>query len=105
MHLLAATYAHGIVSNHRFIDGNKRTAFYAAFAACEDPHRSGPRSGLTGRVRAVYLQAPRAVTPDRKSIMRSWKAALFMLAIVLGGVLAGCSSSGQQRDQVGYMRA
>ena len=32
LHLLAATYAHGIVSNHLFIAGNKRTAFYAAFA-------------------------------------------------------------------------
>lgn len=25
--LLAASYAHGIVSNHPFLDGNKRTAF------------------------------------------------------------------------------
>ena len=28
--LLAATYAHGIVKNHPFIDGNKRTGFLAA---------------------------------------------------------------------------
>ena len=28
---LAALYAHGLVSNHPFIDGNKRAAFYAAF--------------------------------------------------------------------------
>lgn len=27
---LAATYAHGIVKNHPFIDGNKRTGFLAA---------------------------------------------------------------------------
>lgn len=27
---LAATYAHGIVNNHAFIDGNKRTGFLAA---------------------------------------------------------------------------
>ena len=27
---LAATYAHGLVRNHPFIDGNKRTAFVAA---------------------------------------------------------------------------
>jgi death-on-curing protein len=28
--LLAATYAHGIVKNHPFIDGNKRSGFLAA---------------------------------------------------------------------------
>lgn len=28
--LLAATYAHGIVKNHPFVDGNKRTGFLAA---------------------------------------------------------------------------
>jgi death-on-curing protein len=27
---LAATYAHGIVKNHPFVDGNKRTGFLAA---------------------------------------------------------------------------
>jgi death-on-curing protein len=27
---LAATYAHGIVKNHPFVDGNKRVAFVAA---------------------------------------------------------------------------
>ena len=27
---LAATYAHGIIKNHPFIDGNKRTGFLAA---------------------------------------------------------------------------
>lgn len=30
LHELAATYAHGIVKNHPFIDGNKRTGFLAA---------------------------------------------------------------------------
>jgi death-on-curing protein len=29
--VLAATYAHGITRNHPFIDGNKRTAFLAAY--------------------------------------------------------------------------
>ena len=28
---LAATYAHGIVRNHPFIDGNKRTGLMAAY--------------------------------------------------------------------------
>ena len=28
---LAATYAHGIIKNHPFIDGNKRAGFMAAF--------------------------------------------------------------------------
>lgn len=28
---LAAPYAHGIVRNHPFVDGNKRTAFMAAY--------------------------------------------------------------------------
>ena len=28
---LAAVYAHGIVKNHPFLDGNKRTGFVAAF--------------------------------------------------------------------------
>ena len=28
---LAASYAHGIVKNHTFVDGNKRTAFMAAY--------------------------------------------------------------------------
>jgi death-on-curing protein len=28
---LAATYAHGIINNHPFIDGNKRAGFMAAF--------------------------------------------------------------------------
>jgi len=33
---LAATYAHGIASNHPFVDGNKRTGFLAAdlFLSC-----------------------------------------------------------------------
>jgi death-on-curing protein len=29
---LAAAYAHGIVKNHPFIDGNKRTGFMAAYS-------------------------------------------------------------------------
>jgi len=28
---LAASYAHGIISNHPFLDGNKRTGFMAAY--------------------------------------------------------------------------
>jgi death on curing protein len=28
---LAASYAHGIVSNHPFVDGNKRTGFMASY--------------------------------------------------------------------------
>jgi death-on-curing protein len=28
---LAASYAHGIISNHPFVDGNKRTGFMAAY--------------------------------------------------------------------------
>ncbi len=31
LHALAAKYAHGIASAHLFVDGNKRTAFLAAF--------------------------------------------------------------------------
>ena len=31
LHALAAKYAHGIASAHPFVDGNKRTAFLAAF--------------------------------------------------------------------------
>jgi len=30
LHQLAAAYAHGIVQNHPFLDGNKRTGFMAA---------------------------------------------------------------------------
>jgi death-on-curing protein len=30
LHHLAAAYAHGIVQNHPFLDGNKRTGFMAA---------------------------------------------------------------------------
>ena len=33
--LLAATYAEGIAANHAFIDGNKRTAFFAALSFLE----------------------------------------------------------------------
>jgi death-on-curing protein len=32
---LAATYAYGIIKNHPFIDGNKRTAFVASFLFLE----------------------------------------------------------------------
>lgn len=32
LHMLAALYAHRIAKNHPFIDGNKRTAFLAAYA-------------------------------------------------------------------------
>ncbi|RKQ95234.1 type II toxin-antitoxin system death-on-curing family toxin [Maricaulis maris] len=31
LHALAAKYAHGLASAHPFVDGNKRTAFLAAF--------------------------------------------------------------------------
>jgi len=31
LHALAAAYASGIVRNHPFVDGNKRTAFMAAY--------------------------------------------------------------------------
>lgn len=31
LHDLAATYAHGIVKNHPFLDGNKRAGFMAAY--------------------------------------------------------------------------
>ena len=41
---LAAAYGHGISSNHPFIDGNKRVAFYAA-------------AGFL-RINGVYLDAP-----------------------------------------------
>lgn len=34
--LLAATYAEGIATNHAFIDGNKRTAFFAALSFLEE---------------------------------------------------------------------
>lgn len=34
--LLAATYAEGIAANHAFIDGNKRTAFFAALSFLEE---------------------------------------------------------------------
>jgi death-on-curing protein len=32
---LAASYAHGIVRNHAFLDGNKRTGFVAAYVFLE----------------------------------------------------------------------
>lgn len=32
---IAAVYAHGIAKNHAFVDGNKRTAFYAALTFLE----------------------------------------------------------------------
>ena len=32
---LAAAYAHGIVKNHPFIDGNKRVGFMAAYSTAE----------------------------------------------------------------------
>lgn len=34
-HFLAALYAHGLVSNHPFVDGNKRAGFIAATAFLE----------------------------------------------------------------------
>lgn len=37
---LAAVYTHGLVKNHPFIDGNKRTGFVSGFAFLDANHHS-----------------------------------------------------------------
>jgi death on curing protein len=64
LHLLAATYAHGIASNHPFIDGKKRAAFYAAFAFLRINGRrlQAPEPEV---VRMVEGLADKSVSPKR----------------------------------------
>jgi death on curing protein len=71
---LAAAYAAGIVGNHPFVDGNKRTAFMAAYIFLA---RNGRRLSLPEEeaARAVQALAAGEMTEDAfADWLRTWTA-------------------------------
>lgn len=61
---MAATYAHGIVKNHPFLDGNKRTGFMAAyvFLGANGLDLEAPEEEAVERTLALAAGAIRAST-------------------------------------------
>ena len=71
IHELAAAYAFGIVKNHPFIDGNKRTGFTAAVMFLERNGQIFTASEVDATIQTLALAAGELVEPGYASWLKA----------------------------------